>query len=308
MVSERIEPSGQSDESLDVGLSPSELKSWRNEIKTLRSAIVRPPVAYVNIAWEELGLAQGITAYDLDDVIKSVRASTYSKYLQDEATFQSAAMRKLSSTRSGPRRLLQNLIDQSLDAAGEDGSQVALTKAFETVSNEYAANTVPYAYFLALSTTQSRRTRAGREFELIIEKILESFQIEYQAQSSIGAKLFKDRGLGKAVDFVIPGADAYDKDRTKCSAITAKTTLRERWQQVAEELKRTGLPAIYLATLDTTISQPVAERLIEHNIRLVVFASEKVDKFAENTSVYSFDDLFRQELPQVISYWEMRRK
>ena len=50
--------------------------------------------------------------------------------------------------------------------------------------------------------------------------------------------------------------------------ISAKTTLRERWQEVPEEMGRTGAREMFLATLDTTISSDVLNTLYEANIQV----------------------------------------
>ena len=39
--------------------------------------------------------------------------------------------------------------------------------------------------------------------------------------------------------------------------ISAKTTLRERWQEIPEEMGRTGAREMFLVTLDDTISKEV---------------------------------------------------
>jgi len=120
----------------------------------------------------------------------------------------------------------------------------------------------------------------------------------------IGKKTLTHKGIGKAVDFLLPNVAAYERDRTKCGAISAKTSLRERWQQVANELSTTGLPSIFLATLDQTVTLDVVESLYSSSIKLVVPAHVKENDFADVAHVFSFDQLFRKEIPHIMEYFD----
>jgi hypothetical protein len=51
--------------------------------------------------------------------------------------------------------------------------------------------------------------------------------------------------------------------------ISAKTTLRERWQEVPEEVNRTGIREMYLATLDDSFSEETINILYEANVVVV---------------------------------------
>lgn len=111
-----------------------------------------------------------------------------------------------------------------------------------------------YIYKVALSNTNSRRSRAGKTFEAIIYKVYESLNYTYDSQSKVGRKSFTDLGLGKKVDSILPNISAYSKRRNKTIVGTMKTSLRERWQEVAEEIERTKIPEIHLLTADQDIS------------------------------------------------------
>lgn len=62
-----------------------------------------------------------------------------------------------------------------------------------------------HLFELSKSHTNSRRSRAGNEFEFIMETILTRCGIMFDNQGVIGSKLFNTERLGKLVDFVIPG-------------------------------------------------------------------------------------------------------
>lgn len=61
--------------------------------------------------------------------------------------------------------------------------------------------------------------------------------------------------------------------------ISAKTTLRERWQEVPEEMGRTGAREMFLVTLNDTISKEVIENLNDNNIQIVVTQTIKEERY-----------------------------
>lgn len=144
-----------------------------------------------------------------------------------------------------------------------------------------------------LSKTQSRRARAGKEFEAIIELLFMGAGIELDSQGNIASKFFAEKGLGKSVDLVIPGAIEFGINKRNVLLISAKTTLRERWQEVAEEMSRTGVSEIYLATLDNKISDKVLDNLYESNIVLVTLKHIKEEKYSHTPKVIAFEELLR---------------
>lgn len=117
-------------------------------------------------------------------------------------------------------------------------------------------------YALQLSNTQSRRSRAGKEFESIIELVLMGANIEFVTQGSIGSGVFESSELAKLVDCVVPGAAEYNLNKRNTSLISTKTSLRERWQEVGDEMSRTKAKEMYLVTLDESISEKTL-KLIE---------------------------------------------
>ena len=84
----------------------------------------------------------------------------------------------------------------------------------------------------------ARASRMGTAFELHIERIFEDSTISFQAQPKIG---------NRKPDFLLPSLLRYEQDPESAVILTAKSTLRERWQQILNE----GAGAqLYLATLD----------------------------------------------------------
>lgn len=73
--------------------------------------------------------------------------------------------------------------------------------------------------------------------------------------------------------------------------ITAKTTLRERWQEIPEEMSRTGINVAYLATLDRNISDNVEQLLYEGNIIITTTKKIKEECYQNNERIVTFEDL-----------------
>ncbi|HEO2439511.1 MULTISPECIES: type II restriction endonuclease [Streptococcus] len=160
-----------------------------------------------------------------------------------------------------------------------------------------------HIYNLNLSNTQSRRSRAGKEFEAIIELILIGADIPMDSQGNIGKKFFLDKGLGKLVDIVSPSSSEYVINKRNTVLISAKTTLRERWQEVPEEMGRTGAREMFLVTLDNTISQEVIETLNDANIQVVTTYSIKEANYKKYHSVISIENLL-VILKETVEKWK----
>jgi hypothetical protein len=170
---------------------------------------------------------------------------------------------------------------------------------------DYSGQIYPYIYRLSLSNTQSRRSRAGKVFEGIVYGLYDALGYPYESQATVGSQNFKTQRLGKIVDSLLPNLDAFEQRRDKVVIGTMKTTLRERWQEVIEEINRTGLPSIYLLTVDEDISVSKVEQMANHNVILVVYKTVKMDeKLINKRNVVSFEDYLFDEIPQVLKYWQ----
>jgi hypothetical protein len=169
---------------------------------------------------------------------------------------------------------------------------------------EYAGYISPYIYELSLSNTQSRRSRAGKTFEQVIYKLYETFGYEFVSQGQLGKEVFKAKGLGKMVDSLLPSITAFEMRRDKVIIGTMKTTLRERWQEVVEEINRTGLPSIYLLTMDDDISESKATQMRHHNVVLVVPKAVKAQSsLVKMPNIIDFESYFLEEIPEKLKFW-----
>lgn len=156
------------------------------------------------------------------------------------------------------------------------------------------ADRYDYMYVLSQSNTQSRRSRAGKEFETIIQVLLNGAGVPAEAQGYLGVETQK-----KAVDFVVPSVTHYMVAPQNIAIISVKTTLRERWQEVVEEVSRTKVTKAYLATLDETVHKGTFKVLHDADIVLVTTASNCIrlrEKFAKNDDVDRFIISFEELL------------
>ena len=274
---------------------------WSNTIKDFRNRLITEPRLYateiLNNSWtndEEM-------LENLDSVIRHAREQIWQLYLIDEAKFHAAVLAHLFTERDLPRSILDTIVDKDLLQRIEDNDE--FVSEIGKLVGDYAGRVMPYIYELALSTTQSRRSRAGKTFEQLIESLLEHFDIRFDNQGSVSSGLFSDAGLGKKVDAIVPSIEKYIENRSKCSVVTMKTSLRERWQEVAEELSRTNVPHIYLLTVDEAVTTNVIDTMRKYNISLVVYGSEKTQKFSAYPNVYTFQDFFTKEMKFIMDYW-----
>lgn len=146
---------------------------------------------------------------------------------------------------------------------------------------------------LYLSLTQSRRTRAGRTFELVVTTLFQALSYPYTAQPELA---------GSKPDYVLPSLEHYEEYATDCILFTCKRTLRERWRQVVTE-GATG-QAFYLATIDDRLSQPELARMQQNHVIVVVPAEIKNDRYADRRNVVSFEDFFEHHLDPAVKRWQ----
>ena len=246
------------------------IEDYKQLIKKERLKHFDTPYDMIYQALEQLGYHKKDVSFFVDNasnIVEKLRQEAWGNFLPIEKDFTVTTLKRLVSEEQVSKLT-------GLDAIGW-----------------FVENFPEHIYTLTLSNTQSRRSRAGTEFETIIELILMGANIPMDTQGNIGKTAFASKGLGKAVDIVSPGAYQYLLNKRNTVLISAKTTLRERWQQVPEEMGRTGAREMFLATLDTGISNEAIDILYEANIQLVTTQRNKAENYAHQRSVLSFEEL-----------------
>ncbi len=284
-------------------MSEGEKAWWKETIKNFRSEFIKPPKYYVDSVLEEdPPTAQGLRQ-DVEKLLTDQREKIYSLYLQDEANLNAEILSHLITARQLPREIFSELLvsedlKSSLAQQGSD-YETQLAKFI----GAYTGRIFPYLYELNLSSTNSRRSRSGSTLELLFEKALDILGFPYENQSTLGSDFFATHQIGKKVDLVIPGRLAYESRRSSCGIVSVKTSLRERWQEVVEELQRSNVPHIYLATLDEGISINQVNTMRQYNITLIVREDEKKSKFRDSGTVESFQTFFDKTVPHLLEAW-----
>jgi hypothetical protein len=285
-------------------LEPEEKVWWKKTITQYRKRIVKNPEYYVQHSLEQNAITKEQILSDPDQIIQNLRESAWARYLQDECIFHKEVISHLVISRDLPRSILSKTIENEVDGDIEADSML---ETLAPIIGNFTGRVMPYIYEVSLSTTQSRRSRAGNTFEKVIENILSVITCPFDNQSSLGTRFYNDNNLGKMVDAIIPGKDHYVRNRTKCMMLTMKTTLRERWQEVVEELQRTNMPHIYLLTVDEGITSNVLGTLSSYNITVVVYDSLYESKFrnSAHNNVMGYKKLFNEEINHNLSYWNI---
>ncbi|MGB3461850.1 MAG: type II restriction endonuclease [Rhodanobacter lindaniclasticus] len=137
-----------------------------------------------------------------------------------------------------------------------------------------------------LSAAQTRKSRAGLSFEHHVERLFRDGCIRYEAQAVFG---------GRRPDFVLPDVKELNA-KGDALIVSLKTTLRERWKQLALE-KPFG--AIFLATVDDRVSGEAIAEMDRNAISLVVPESLKKAKesaYADHSNVITFRQFFGDEV------------
>ncbi|WP_282807787.1 type II restriction endonuclease [Hafnia alvei] len=234
--------------------------------------------------------------------IIELRELAYDEFLKEESVFNAYVLKEIGRNFDAPKHKLDELC--KILSETDTASFPKLKDNVAELFGRYSGFISPYIYQLCLSNTQSRRSRAGKTFEGIIYFLYEHFKYSYASQASIGKKTFSDLGLGKVVDSILPSIDAFNQRRDKTIVGTMKTTLRERWQEVVEEVARSNLPNIHLLTVDESIAASKAEQMAKHNIVLVVRNDVKNrDEMKNRRSIIDFETYFLNELPETLKFW-----
>ena len=287
-----------------TSLSDDEVKWWRNHLTKLRQQTVHKPAIYINKYFAESESVDfNSQKHEVSKLIVKIRDATWDMYIADELKFYRQVIDFLLSSKRAPEQILLQMIDDNKVREIRNAQTTdEMLQIIRNIFGDFTARIFPYFYELAKSVTQSRRSRAGTAFEIIIQQLMSRFGYQYQDQQSLGVKLFKQKGLGKIVDGILPNIEAYERKRQNCLVVTMKTTLRERWQEVVEELQRTNVPSIHLLTLDHEISANLLHTLETHNITLVVYKDIQ-EKHSKHNNIMSFENFFNIEIPHTLKYW-----
>jgi hypothetical protein len=287
-----------------ISLSPEEAKWWEKTIKEFRGKVVKQPKFYIDESIKGKNFSREVLQADVESLLIHERENIYALFLKAEAELNSQVVAHLIQNRPVPKEIFNELVDSQIITNGlATMAPEELKSRLVHVIGDYTGKIFPYLYALSLSSTNSRRARAGSTFEQLVEKALEIYGYPFQNQSHLGKDFFKEHRIGKKVDLIVPGKKAYSTRRSNCAIVSVKTSLRERWQEVVEELVRSNVPHIFLATLDEGITNNQIDIMKEYNITLIVRNAEKLQKFKNAGNVESFETFFNVTVPHLLNAW-----
>ncbi len=285
-----------------IEIPPHEIEVLDKLIKSYRKQYIRKSQSIVDdVLKNDPSYLLQIKKLNISQTIFDLRENVWKEYLKDEIEFNVVLMKNLHKVLKTPKNIIESIVSNRItDLYGKE-----LIKEVRDICGEYAGRVYPYIYRISLSNTNSRRTRAGSTFESIIYAIYESLNYPFASQSKVGRKIFAELGLGKKVDSILPNMECYEQRRNKTIIGTMKTSLRERWQEVAEEIERTKIPEIHLLTVDDSISKSKAIEMSKHNIVVVGYSwIANSESLNEMKNIISFEEYFFEEIPSILKYWD----
>ncbi len=158
-----------------------------------------------------------------------------------------------------------------------------------------ARNEFPAINSFFLSLTQSRRSRAGDSFQVVMNDILQRLGYPFTPKPRLDGK----------PDFVMPSKQHYNKNPMDCIVLTLKTTLRERWRQVVTEgAKGTHF---YLATIDRKLSDKELSAMKSKKVYVVVPADAQDECYTDHDNVLSFEEFIEDHLDYRMKLWKKHK-
>jgi hypothetical protein len=234
----------------------------------------------------------------VNDFLCSLVDDEYEIYLEVERELIETAIESFLKAGEEERRKYPNLSKLILQV------QTQIVRSSDPIETLIEISK-PLAHFYKLlmeSFAQSRKTRAGGSAQYHIEFILD--ELGYKGLYE------RQRILNGTVDFLFPSFEMWQKDRRRCTVLSVKRTLRERYKQVFEELSATRGLVLYLLSTQTEaeaqkdITQEKVQRLNEQNVYLIVRDEVKQGRFSQEANVLGFTDFFCKELPRLKERWK----
>ncbi len=146
---------------------------------------------------------------------------------------------------------------------------------FRSVEQEFYGDKISKGFqnmesFVSLANTilQSRKSRSGKSLEYHTIEILkeECFIQDVHFVWNVNID-------GKRPDFLFPTVEAYRDhsfDTTSLRMLAAKTTCKDRWRQIRNEVDRDRIPTLHLLTLQEGVSENQFNEMLDEGIQLVV--------------------------------------
>ena len=203
-----------------------------------------------------------------DELIDETQAEIYNVFLNKQENYGRHLMKEFGSKIVTDGEI--NRIDDLGDTLGD------YFTVFDT-------------FYLGLS--QSRKSRAGKSFEVVIKGLIKQLGYPFDEQKVIDGK----------PDFIMPNYRHFRNNPTDSIILTAKRTLRERWRQIVTEGTR-GL-GFYLATIDDKMTSSQLHEAHLNRITLVCPERIRALSYSGVVNVMSFSQFFADVLDPAMVRW-----
>lgn len=141
--------------------------------------------------------------------------------------------------------------------------QVVVGERVKNFCNDGWSGDVDAFLKLALSISNSRKSRAGRVFEEFLSAVFAAAGLQFDR-----TPVLED---GSRPDFVMPSHRLLEGDDPDLDVLTflgAKTTAKERWREQMGEARKIG--ECYFATIDDKISVPALKKMNDGHVVPVI--------------------------------------
>ena len=160
---------------------------------------------------------------------------------------------------------------------------------------------------LVYSNTQSGKSNAGSMLEHHIRTLLDECKYKYGYQEKILD--------GEVLDFVFPNVKFAKKKPEVCLSAECQNTLKDRVRLTQGKLQHINIQR-YLFTASglnaatksdhQDLTQNKIKELEEYGVKLVVFKKVKEDKFADEETVFSYEQFFNEIYPNALKNWKKK--
>ena len=146
---------------------------------------------------------------------------------------------------------------------------------FRSVEQEYYHDMVSGGFesmqdFVNLANTvlQSRKSRSGKSLEYHTIEILTEEGFVQDRNFAWNVEI-----NGKRPDFLFPSKEAYldvSYNPARLTMLAAKTTCKDRWRQIRNEVDRDRIATLHLLTLQEGVSENQFSEMLDEGVQLVV--------------------------------------
>lgn len=138
----------------------------------------------------------------------------------------------------------------------------------------------------AVHLKQSRYSRAGQSFEIVVRDLLALIGISSEHMTR------EDRASGlRRIDLVIPDRKTAIERPDAAHFLSLKTSLKDRWKLVVEDQRPNQRTHLLTLLQGEKLTESVAEKIIERGIFIYIPDSIKEDCFPEDSRVRRLSDL-----------------